>query len=132
MDIHNGDFFVGGWQEEHVLRSMGLFKNPVKYGMYLIMIIPLTLGLILYSKKWKSRVGYIVSLIIILLALVYAYCLGGWIAVLFSAAFFGLLNLKLKKFIAVFLAGLTALVLLVLLFPGSDVSKRMKTVFCTN
>ncbi len=128
-NVQNNEFFIGGWQEEPILRSMGLSSHPVKFGMYLAMVLPLALGSIFYSKKWKSRLGYIVSFIILLLALLYSYSRGCWIAVLFASVFFGLLNLKLKKSIAVVSAGLTVIVLLVLLFPGSSVSKRVKTVF---
>lgn len=72
-------------------RVYSVFGNPNVLAEYLIMIIPLSISLLWYSKKIHKKVIFLGTSGVLIMALVLTLSRGGWIGFAFSALIFILL-----------------------------------------
>lgn len=72
-------------------RVFSVFGNPNVLAEYLIMIIPLSISLMWYSKKIHKKLIFLATSGILILSLVLTLSRGGWIGFAFSALVFVLL-----------------------------------------
>lgn len=72
-------------------RVFSVFGNPNVLAEYLIMMIPLSISLMWYSKKIYKKVLFLGTSLILILAIVLTMSRGGWLGFAFSALVFILL-----------------------------------------
>ena len=72
-------------------RIYSVFMNPNVFAEYLIMIIPLSVGLFWYNKKPFKKLVFLGTSLVMSLALVLTLSRGGWLGFAFSALVFVLL-----------------------------------------
>ncbi len=73
------------------VRVYSVFHNPNILAEYLIMIIPLSVGLFWHTKKLSKKIIFLGTTLIMVLALVMTLSRGGWLGFAFSALVFILL-----------------------------------------
>lgn len=88
-------------------RVFSVFGNPNVLAEYLIMMIPLSISLMWYSKKLYKKVLFLGTSLVLILAIVLTMSRGGWLGFAFSALVFILLVDKrfLLSIIPITLAG---------------------------
>jgi len=69
-------------------RVYSVFYNPNILAEYLIMLIPISVGLFWYNKEIKKKVLYLGTTLIMTLALILTLSRGGWLGFAFSAFVF--------------------------------------------
>jgi len=68
--------FLGHYQN----RATGFFSLHLTLAEYLVIILSLTLGLLLYTEGIRKRVILFVALVVMLLGFTFTYSRGGWIS----------------------------------------------------
>lgn len=109
------------------------FADPHRYGStigrgsdmgtYLILAIPVGIGLLLYSKRWRERMLLGLSLLILAVPLAFLYCRGAWLGVIGGVLV--MVALKPKQLIP----GLLVLAVLLALFLPQGNIDRFKSTF---
>lgn len=101
----------------NISRAGSFAGNPNGNAAFLGLIFPLSLGLWIESRRLKVKLCYVVSALLILLALMFTYSTGAWLAVLVGTLIFLLLTGRPRY--SLLLIGLIALVAVVALvaFP---------------
>ncbi len=69
-------------------RVYSVFYNPNILAEYLIMLIPLAVGLFWFTKKLAKKIFYLAIVLIMSLALILTMSRGGWLGFAFSALIF--------------------------------------------
>lgn len=72
-------------------RIYSVFKNPNVFAEYLVMLIPLSVGLFWYNKKPFKKILFLGTSLVMSLALVLTLSRGGWLGFAFSAFIFVIL-----------------------------------------
>ncbi|SHJ61890.1 O-antigen ligase family protein [Paramaledivibacter caminithermalis] len=85
------------------IRVFATFENPNLLAEYLIMVLPISIGLILYSKNKFTKICFSIGALIIFVCDLLTYSRGSWIGFAFSIIVFILLTdfKKLALFIPV-------------------------------
>lgn len=82
-------------------RAYSVFGNPNIFAEYLIMIIPISVSLFWFSKKLHKKALFLVTSMVLALALLLSMSRGGWIGFAFSALVFILLVEKKLLLLAI-------------------------------
>lgn len=96
------EMFAGG-----AFRAYSTFGNPNVLGTYLVLVIPITVGLLwhrLQEKKWMSAVFFAGCVGAMMLAMIFTQSRGCWLALMISALVFVIF--VDKRFFALFILGL--------------------------
>lgn len=103
-------------------RVYSTFENPNLLAEYLIMIFPVSLGLIFYNKDFIKKIVFAIASFIILITIGLTYSRGSWIGLAFSiVVFFLLINWKL-------LLGLIPLGIAGLFVMPASIIQRIQTI----
>ena len=89
------------------IRVYSTLGNPNVLGEYLLIVIPFSFALVLTAKNLKSRLLSICAFGIMCLCMVLTFSRGGWLGLLFAAAFF--LVILDRRFIILGIFGLIAM-----------------------
>lgn len=73
------------------VRVFSVFHNPNILAEYLIMVIPLSVGLLWYTKKISKKIIFLGTTLIMILAMLMTLSRGSWVGFAFSALVFILL-----------------------------------------
>ncbi len=81
------------WMDEEMfedikMRIYSTLENPNVLGEYLLLAIPMSVGLMWTKKKWLSKIFYIGTTGILFLALILTFSRGCWIGLMVTAAAF--------------------------------------------
>ena len=115
------------WMDEEMfedikMRIYSTLENPNVLGEYLLLAIPMSVGLMWTKKKWLSKIFYLGTTGILFLALILTFSRGCWIGLMVTAAAF-------VTFVSGKLWGLLLLALPVLPFVIPDsIIKRFTSV----
>lgn len=88
-------------------RSFSTFGNPVLLGGYLVIVLPISLGMLFSSSNPRERTLYSISFVFILACLIATYSRGAWLGGLLCLVGFFILcwrKLKTRKKIVLFVA----------------------------
>lgn len=107
-----GDLYSQAWIDKNMfedirMRVYSTFENPNVYGEYLILVIPIIVGLIWTEKGWKKKMFLIATFGITLVALTLTFSRGCWLGIIFALAI--LLVIINKRFIWLGVLGLLLL-----------------------
>ena len=72
----------------YIAKVYSVFYNPNILAEYLIMLIPISVGLFWYNKEIKKKVLYLGTTLVMTLALILTLSRGGWLGFAFSAFVF--------------------------------------------
>lgn len=104
-------------------RIYSVFGNPNIFAEYLIMIIPISLSLFWFSKKVHKKAIFLVTSLILILALVLTLSRGGWVGFAFGMFVFVLLIEK-RLLLSIIPLGLGAIY-----FLPSSILNRILSIF---
>ena len=91
--------------EELSIRVYSTFANPNVFGEFLLLVLPLSVGMGLYFKKWKYRICCFISAIVSFAALALTYSRGCYVGIAVTALIFVWMYSK-KLFAALLVIGL--------------------------
>ncbi len=103
-------------------RVIGPFDNPNVFGEYLVMLLPLAIGVTI-SQKGKLRLAGAISSASMLLALIYTWSRGAWLAAMITIAI--MLLMYSSYLLKLGLPALVAVPFLPAVLPSSIVSRIM-------
>lgn len=83
------------------VRIYSVFGNPNIFAEYLIMIIPISVGLFWFSKTIQKKAVFLITTLILVLALVLTMSRGGWVGFAFGIFLFILLIEKRLLLLAI-------------------------------
>ncbi len=123
----NGVPMGSGWVDasqnpDLKVRVYSVFENPNILAQYLIMIIPISAALFLYSKSYVKKTFFALTTIIMLICDGMTYARGSWLGLAFSIFFFILLVDFKKLFL------LIPLSIGSLFFMPSSILQRIRTM----
>jgi putative inorganic carbon (HCO3(-)) transporter len=125
------------WVQEVQERVFATLGQPNWLASYLSMVLPLSVGLMVYEKSWQLKTFYLGSSLLIFLSFIFTFSRGGSLGLVSGIVFFSLLLLVGKKEIGLpklpgsgrFITILLALVTLSLLVFGSAFTKPLSFPF---
>ena len=88
-------------------RAFGTFSNPNYLGVFLVLCIPIAIGMLIYNKKTIKKTGAFIATILMAATLFYTYSRNAYLSFVVGLFGFGFLG-KQKKILAV-----TVLILLI-------------------
>jgi len=117
------DFFGNiKYLHKSLARSPGFFNSPQTFGNYLLLALPMVIGLSFHSggreKRWLQFSG-----IPILAGILFSYVRGVWVGVIGGLIVMGIL--RSKKFLFSVLAAIIVIVLIFALVPSLKFSRRL-------
>jgi O-antigen ligase len=119
-DIYSQEWLDNEMFEDIKMRVYSTFSNPNVFGEYLILVIPFSAVLCLNSKTWFSRIFWLGTFGILMLALLLTFSRGCWLGIILSLAVLAIL--VDKRFIWLFLA---ALVVAPFILPSTIMDRFM-------
>lgn len=86
-----GDVYAQAWLDSEMfedikMRVYSTLENPNVYGEYLLLVIPMMVGLLWTEKGWKKKIFLFACVCISGLALVLTFSRGCWLGILFALA----------------------------------------------
>ncbi len=110
---------VGNFQlQQGISRAGSFFGNPNGNGIFLATCIFLPLGLFIESKQFWAKVIYLLELLLILLALMFTYSNGSWVATLVGMLVFMFLVGRARYSILLFLLIAALAMIALTIFPA--------------
>ncbi len=102
------------------VRVYSTFENPNVLGEYLILLIPVCLGLMWAAKKWHQKVVFTGITVTMCICLVLTYSRGSWVGLLLAIGIFALFVDR-----RLILLGIPVLMVLPLMMPESIINRFM-------
>jgi len=122
------DFFGNvKYLQKSFARSTGFFNSPQTFGNYILLVLPVVLGLSFYSNTRREKRWLQLSSLIILTAIIFSYTRGVWLGVIGGLIFMAIL--RSKKFL---LSVLTAIIIgsmFLAFLPSSKFTQRVVGTF---
>lgn len=100
------------------VRVYSVFTNPNIFAEYLVLMIPLGVGLMWQTKNMKKKFAFLFALGVLFLALLMTMSRGGWLGIFCAALVFILVVDK-----RLLLLGIPAFILLILFLPDSILNR---------
>jgi len=111
-------------------RSTGFFNAPLTFGNYILLVLPMVIGLSSYSKKGREKRWLQFSSLIILTAIVFSYGRGVWLGLIGGLIFMAIL--RSKRLLLFVLTGIILCSTVLFILPSSKFSERiMETIKST-
>jgi len=122
------DFF-GNVKHLHLplARSTGFFDGPATFGNYILLVLPLVIGLSYYSKTIREKRWLGLSSLIILTAIIFSYGRGVWLGLIAGLIFMAILSSR-RLFLSI-VAGIIVCSMFILILPSSEFSQRVVGTF---
>jgi len=111
-------------------RSTGFFNAPLTFGNYILLVLPMVIGLSSYSKKGREKRWLWLSGLIILTAIIFSYGRGVWLGLIGGLTFMAIL--RSKRLLLFVLTGIIVCSTVLFILPSSKFSQRiMETIKST-
>ena len=120
-----GDVYSQAWLDEEMFEDISMrvystLDNPNVYGEYLILMIPMIIGLLWTEKGWKRKSMLFISLCLCAIALILTFSRGCWLGIILAVAILAvIIN---KKFIFL---GIIMLFIMPFILPESIINRFM-------
>jgi len=120
------DFF-GNVKHLHLplARSTGFFDGPATFGNYILLLLPVIIGLSSYSKTRREKRWLQLSSLIILTAIIFSYGRAVWMGLIVGLIFMSIL--RSKRLLLSIIAGIMICSIFILAFPSSEFAQRVAT-----
>jgi len=113
-----------------IARSIGFFNAPLTFGNYILLVLPVVIGLSSYSKKGREKRWLWLSGLIIMTAIIFSYGQGVWLGLIGGLIFMAIL--RSKKLVFFVLTGIIVCSTVLFILPSSKFSQRiMETIKST-
>jgi len=104
-------------------RGTGFFNHPATFGNYILLVLPVVIGLSSYSKTRREKRWLQLSSLIILIAIIFSYGRAVWVGLIGGLIFMAIL--KSKRLLLLVIAGIIACSIFILIFPSSQFTQRV-------
>jgi len=122
------DFFGNvKYLQKSLARSPGFFDSPQTFGNYILLALPIVIGLSFYSNTVREKRWLQLSSLIILSAIIFSYVRGVWLGIIGGLIFMGIL--RSKKMLLFVLIGILVCSMSLALFPSSRFTRRVMETF---
>ena len=118
------DFF-GNVKHLHLplARSTGFFDGPATFGNYILLLLPVIIGLSSYSKTRREKRWLGLSSLIILTAIIFSYGRGVWLGLIGGLTFMAILSSR-RLFLSI-VAGIIICSMFIISLPSSEFAQRV-------
>jgi len=106
-------------------RSTGFFDGPATFGNYILLVLPVVIGLSYYSKTRREKSWLRLSSLVILTAIIFSYGRAVWMGLIVGLIFMGIL--RSKRLLLSIIAGIMICSIFILAFPSSEFAQRVAT-----
>ncbi|MFQ5867885.1 MAG: O-antigen ligase family protein, partial [bacterium] len=122
------DFF-GNVKHLHgsLARSTGFFDAPLTFGNYILLVLPVVIGLSSYSKTRREKRWLQLSSLIIFTAIVFTYGRGIWLGLIGGLVFMAIL--RSKRLLLCVVTGIVIGSIFLAIFPSSKLTRRVTGTF---
>jgi O-antigen ligase len=104
-------------------RSTGFFDGPATFGNYILLVLPVVIGLSSYIRIGREKRWLQLSGLIILTAIIFSYGRAVWMGLIVGLIFMGILGSK--RLLLSILAGIMICSILILALPSSEFALRV-------
>ena len=104
-------------------RSTGFFDGPATFGNYILLVLPVVIGLSSYIRIRREKRWLQLSGLIILTAIIFSYGRAVWIGLIVGLIFMGILGSR--RLLLSILAGIMICSILILALPSSEFAQRV-------
>jgi len=108
---------------KHLPRSTGFFNSPQTFGNYILLVLPVVIGLSSYIRIGREKRWLQLSGLIILTAIIFSYGRAVWMGLIVGLIFMGILGSK--RLLLSILAGIMICSILILALPSSEFAQRV-------
>lgn len=108
-------------------RSPGFFDSPQTFGNYILLALPIVIGLSFYSNTVREKRWLRLSSLIVLSATIFSYVRGVWLGVIGGLVFMAFMGSK-RLFLLV-VTGIIVCSLSLVVFPSSRFARRVIETF---
>jgi O-antigen ligase len=108
-------------------RSPGFFNSPQTFGNYILLVLPIVIGLSYYTNSKKEKQLLVLSSLIILTAIIFSYVRGAWLGLIGGLILMAVL--KSKRLLYVVVAGIIVCSVWLVVFPSSIFTRRVVDTF---
>ena len=108
-------------------RSPGFFNSPMTFGNYVLLLLPVVIGMSSYARLGKERWVLLASGLIILAAIIFTYTRGVWLGLIGGLVLMAIL--RSKKMLLFVLIGSIVCSMSVVVFPSSRLARRVMETF---
>jgi len=112
---------------KHLPRSTGFFNSPMTFGNYVLLLLPVVIGLSYYSKIRRERHWLQLSALIILTAIIFSYTRGVWLGIIGGLIFMAIL--RSKRLLLLVITGIIVGSMFLTIFPSSKLTRRVVGTF---
>ena len=126
MYFTGGGYSSSAWVDSEMFstigrRAVGTLENPNMFGEYLILIIPIAVGMLIGRGEGLRRLPAFFCIGIMGVCLILTWSRGAWLGLIFAALLF--LFMWHRRSVWVILAGIASIPVLPLILPASIVSR---------
>ncbi len=122
------DFFGNvKYVQKSLSRSTGFFNSPQTFGNYILLVLPVVLGLSFYSNTRREKRWLQLSGLIILTAIIFSYTRGVWLGLIGGLIFMAIL--RSKKLLLLVVTGIIVGSMFLVFLPSSRVTQRVVGTF---
>jgi len=104
-------------------RSIGFFDGPATFGNYMLLVLPVVIGLSSYSNTGSAKRWLSLSVLIMMTAIIFSYGRGVWLGLIAGLIFMAIL--RSKKLVFFVLTGIIVCSTLLFVLPSSKISQRI-------
>ena len=104
-------------------RSIGFFDGPATFGNYMLLVLPVVIGLSSYSNTGSAKRWLSLSVLIIMTAIIFSYGRGVWLGLIAGLIFMAIL--RSKKLVFFVLTGIIVCSTVLFILPSSKISQRI-------
>jgi len=108
-------------------RSPGFFNSPMTFGNYVLLLLPVVIGMSSYARLGKERRVLLASGLIILAAIIFTYTRGVWLGLIGGLIFMAIL--RSKRLLLIVVTGILVCSISVVVFPSSRFARRVMETF---
>jgi len=105
-------------------RSIGFFDGPATFGNYILLVLPVVIGLSAYSNTGSAKRWLWLSGLIIMIAIIFSYGRGVWLGLIAGLIFMAIL--RSKKLVFFVLTGIIVCSTVLFILPSSKISQRIR------
>jgi len=104
-------------------RSIGFFDGPATFGNYMLLVLPVIIGLFSYSNTGKEKRWLWLPALIIMTAIIFSYGRGVWLSLITGLIFMAIL--RSKRLVFFVLTGIIVSCTVLFILPSSKFSQRI-------
>ncbi|MFB0527077.1 MAG: O-antigen ligase family protein, partial [bacterium] len=108
---------------KHLPRSPGFFNSPQTFGNYILLVLPVVIGLSFYGKTRREKHWLQLSSLIILTAIIFTYGRAVWVGLIGGLMFMAILGSK--RLLLFIIAGIIIYSIFVIIFSSSQFAQRV-------